>query len=59
MVAKFELRTVHTEGATFQEDKEGSETLEACQVSKDLVAPSSSHELPEGGLAAWATAFGA
>ncbi|KAG1843891.1 major facilitator superfamily domain-containing protein [Suillus subluteus] len=59
MVAESELRTVHTEGAAFQDDKEGSETSEACRVSKDLDPPSSPDEFPEGGLAAWATAFGA
>ncbi|KAG2039282.1 MFS general substrate transporter [Suillus americanus] len=59
MVAESELRTVHTEGAAFQDDKEGSETLESCRVSKDWDPPSSPHEFPEGGLAAWATAFGA
>ncbi|KAG1837278.1 major facilitator superfamily domain-containing protein [Suillus subalutaceus] len=59
MVAESELRTVHTEGAAFQDDKEGSETLEACRVSKDWDPPSSPDECPEGGLAAWATAFGA
>ncbi|KAG1888573.1 major facilitator superfamily domain-containing protein [Suillus subluteus] len=59
MVAESELRTVHAEGAAFQEDKEGSETSEACRVSKDLDNPSNPDEFPEGGLAAWATAFGA
>ncbi|KAG1888572.1 major facilitator superfamily domain-containing protein [Suillus subluteus] len=59
MAAESELRTVHTEGAAFQDDKEGSETSEACRVSKDWDPPSSPDEFPEGGLAAWATAFGA
>ncbi|KAG2359030.1 major facilitator superfamily domain-containing protein [Suillus spraguei] len=59
MTATSELRTVHTEGAAFEDDKEGSETLEACRVPKDGHPSSSPHEFPEGGLAAWATAFGA
>ncbi|KAG1888569.1 major facilitator superfamily domain-containing protein [Suillus subluteus] len=59
MPAESELRTVHTKGTAFQEDKEGSETSKACRVSKDLDPPSSPDEFPEGGLAAWATAFGA
>ncbi|KAG2359028.1 MFS general substrate transporter [Suillus spraguei] len=58
MAAKSELQTVHTEGATFQEDKEGLETLEACRVSNDRDPSSSPHEFPEGGRAAWTTAFG-
>ncbi|KIK39965.1 hypothetical protein CY34DRAFT_56231, partial [Suillus luteus UH-Slu-Lm8-n1] len=46
-------------GAALQEDKERSETLEACQVAKYWNPPPSPHEFPEGDLAAWATAFGA
>ncbi|KAG1768754.1 major facilitator superfamily domain-containing protein [Suillus placidus] len=59
MTFKSEPLTVHTEGAALQEDKEHLETLEACQVAKDLDPPPSLHEFPEGGLAAWATVFGA
>ncbi|KAG2074479.1 MFS general substrate transporter [Suillus decipiens] len=60
MVAKSDLRTVHTEGAAFKEsDKENSETLQACRVSNDGDPSSPLHDFPEGGLAAWSTAFGA
>ncbi|KAG2359029.1 major facilitator superfamily domain-containing protein [Suillus spraguei] len=59
MAARSELRTLHIQEAAYTTGKEGSETLEACQVSNDWDTSSSPHEFPEGGLAAWATAFGA
>ncbi|KAG1840767.1 major facilitator superfamily domain-containing protein [Suillus tomentosus] len=59
MAAKSELRVVHPEVASLQDDKEGPEILEACRVSKRWDSSSSPHEFSEGGLAGWATAFGA
>ncbi|KAG2152574.1 major facilitator superfamily domain-containing protein [Suillus bovinus] len=59
MAADCEPQSIQIEGAALQEDKEGLETFEVCRVSKNCDHPSSTHELPEGGLAAWATAFGA
>jgi hypothetical protein len=52
---------VYTEGAALQERSETymRHTLEACQVTKEWDRPQSPHEFPEGGLAAWATTFGA
>ncbi|KAG1887487.1 major facilitator superfamily domain-containing protein [Suillus fuscotomentosus] len=59
MAADSELRMIHAEGASLQEDKEDPEILEACRVSKHWDPPSSPHEFSEGGSAGWATAFGA
>jgi hypothetical protein len=45
---------------TWKEDKEASETLKDHFPDKysDLPSPGLHREFPEGGLAAWATAFG-
>ncbi|KAG2058340.1 hypothetical protein BDR06DRAFT_950846 [Suillus hirtellus] len=59
MAAESELRMVHAEEASLQDDKEGPEISEACRVSKHWDPPSSPHEFSEGGWAGWATAFGA
>ncbi|KAG1820096.1 major facilitator superfamily domain-containing protein [Suillus variegatus] len=59
MAAESELRMVHAEAASLQDDKEGPEISEACRVSKHWDPPSSPHEFSEGGWAGWATAFGA
>ncbi|KAG1903318.1 major facilitator superfamily domain-containing protein [Suillus fuscotomentosus] len=59
MAAESELRVVHPEVASLQDDKDGPEILEACRVSKRWDSPSSPHEFSEGGWAGWATAFGA
>ncbi|KAG2149283.1 major facilitator superfamily domain-containing protein [Suillus clintonianus] len=50
---------LYTDGTAPQEDKEGSDTPEGCQVAKDSDPSLRPHEFPEGGLAAWATTFGA
>ncbi|KAG1754141.1 major facilitator superfamily domain-containing protein [Suillus lakei] len=59
MAPESEPRMLYTDRAAPQDDKEGSETLEGCQVAKDSDPSSHPHEFPEGGLAAWATTFGA
>ncbi|KAG2133321.1 major facilitator superfamily domain-containing protein [Suillus clintonianus] len=60
MASEAEHRTFHTEKATLQADKEFSDISEGFQVAKDRDDPPSPlHEFPEGGLEAWATAFGA
>ncbi|KAG2118698.1 major facilitator superfamily domain-containing protein [Suillus discolor] len=56
MAAESELRA---EAPSLQDDKEGPEISEARRVSKHWDPPSSPHEFSEGGLAGWATAFGA
>ena len=59
MASEPSTRTVSTEPrVAFEEDKEGSETLEGCPVVEDSDSPSPSDEFPEGGLTAWTTAFG-
>ncbi|KAG2133304.1 major facilitator superfamily domain-containing protein [Suillus clintonianus] len=54
-----EHQTLHTERASLPGDKEHSETSEGSKVANDQDPPSPPHEFPEGGLEAWATAFGA
>ncbi|KAG2158050.1 major facilitator superfamily domain-containing protein [Suillus bovinus] len=56
MSSESEPRMLHVSP---QQDKEGSETLEESQSAKDSNLFSHPHEFPEGGLAAWATTFGA
>ncbi|KAG1767654.1 major facilitator superfamily domain-containing protein [Suillus occidentalis] len=58
MASESEPQSLYT-GATYHEDKQGSETLvDAYPVAKDSDPPSLSDEFPEGGLAAWTTVFG-
>ncbi|KAG2359611.1 MFS general substrate transporter [Suillus spraguei] len=56
MASEFQPQTLYIGG---HEDEQGTKTLvETYPVTKDSDPPSLPDELPEGGLAAWATAFG-
>ncbi|KAG1727503.1 hypothetical protein EDB19DRAFT_1750006 [Suillus lakei] len=59
MASESELPTLHVEGGAHQEGKARSETSEGSHVAKDRDPPSSPPGFLEGGLAGWATAFGA
>jgi len=58
---KTQIAFTETRAACGKEKQSSNSTLEECpgSVVNNSDSPSSSDEFPEGGLEAWATAFGA